>query len=251
MRGAPDLSQHTCKTIRLIRDVAEHALIDHSRQRSLGFLEWEEDTWACFLVTFRGTDQQWHGHLSFRPTDSEGKNDEVRTADIFLETSEPEICHKARGLGRSLLRALFSSALHTRQASESEPPRLRRWFRALLSENSREAAGAAGECMEDPSSRLDTVEMRSLYASYRLDQVCHFIALLDPEYFESAVDLILEGQHVDFGAKDRLQLAMMVVEYIEARIPLPPFDVWADDFMQHRNEYQLYSHTLHREGRLP
>lgn len=238
-------------TFHLIRDLAEHALIDRSRQRSLGFLEWEDGTWACFLITFRGRDEQWHGHLSFRPTDSEGENDEVRTADIFIETSESGICHKARGLGRPLLKALLSSALHTRQTSEPESPKLRRWFRALLSKNSREVAGTAGECMDDPSSRIDTVEMRSLYASYRLDQVCHFIALLDPEHFESAVDLILEGQKVDFGAKDRLQLAMMVVEYIEARIPLPPFDVWADDFMQHRNEYLLYSHTLHREGRLP
>ena len=65
------------------------------------------------------------------------------------------------------------------------------------------------------------------------------------------MDRILEGQPVDFGAKDRLQLAMMVVEYIEALIPMPPFEVWTVDFLANREEYLLYAHTLHREGRLP
>lgn len=231
--------------------MAEHALIDRARQRSLGFLEWEGQKWACFLITFQGHDKQWHGHLSFRPRDSEGEVDEVRTADIFIEASESEIDHKARGLGRPLLRALFSSALHAHQKDDTASPKLRRWFRKLLSENSREMAAAAGDCLDDPSGQADVAELRSLYASYRLDQVCHFIALLKPDDFESAVDRILEGQPVDFGAKDRLQLAMMVVEYIEARIPMPPFEVWTVDFLANREEYLLYAHTLHREGRLP
>ncbi len=112
-------------------------------------------------------------------------------------------------------------------------------------------AAAAGGCLDDPSSQANMAELRSLYASYRLDQVCHFIALLRPDDFEAAVDSILEGQAVDFGAKDRLQLAMMVVEYLEMRIPMPPFEVWTADFLAHREEYLLYAHTLHREGRLP
>ncbi len=87
--------------------------------------------------------------------------------------------------------------------------------------------------------------------SYRLDQVCHFIALVDPKYFEATVDSILEGRRVDFGAKDRLQLGMLVIEYIEARIPMPPFEVWVEDFLAHREEYVFYTHTLHRERRLP
>jgi len=112
-------------------------------------------------------------------------------------------------------------------------------------------SATAGACLEDPSSRAEMTELRSLYASYRLAQVCHFIALLKPDDFESAVDRILEGQPVDFEAKDRLQLAMMVVEYIETRIPMPLFEVWTGDFLAHREEYLLYAHTLHREGRLP
>jgi len=197
-------------------------------------------------VTTNGTDTS-----SFRPRDSEGEVDAVRTADIFIETSESQIDQKARGLGRPLLRALFSSALHAQERDQTASPKLRKWFRTLLSENSQEMAAAACDCLEDPSSRAEVAELRSLYASYRLDQVCHFIALLRPDYFESAVDLILEGQQVDFGAKHHLQLAMMVVKYIESRIPMLPFETWTADFLTNRQEYLLYAHTLHRAGRLP
>ena len=44
---------------------------------------------------------------------------------------------------------------------------------------------------------------------------------------------------------------MMVVEHIEARLPLPPFEVWARDYLDHTDSYRLYAHTLHREGKLP
>ncbi len=44
---------------------------------------------------------------------------------------------------------------------------------------------------------------------------------------------------------------MMVVERIEGLLSLPPFEVWAEDYLANREEYALYAHTLHREGRLP
>ena len=233
-------------------DLTEHALIDRSRRRSLGFLDWEEETWSCFLVTFVGRNGQWHGHLAFRPRDGEGESDEVRTADIFIEASEADIDHKARGLGRPLVKALLSSALHTWQGGEvRESLKTRRWFKKLLLENSRELSASAEQHTDHAGGELGTVELRSLYESYRLDQVCHFIALVDPERFEATVDSILEGRRVDFSAKDRLQLGMIVIEYIEERIPMPPFEVWIEDFLAHREEYVLYTHTLHREGRLP
>ena len=244
------------RTLHPTEDLTEHALIDRARRRSLGFLDWEQETWSCFLVTFVGQDHQWHGHLAFRPRDSDGESDEVQTADIFIEASEAEIDHKARGLGRPLVRALLSSALHTWQGDEAhQSPKTRRWFKKLLLENSKELSASAAEHLEDrlgdAEGELDTVGLRSLYQSYRLDQVCHFITLVDPKSFEAAVDSILEGQRVDFGAKDRLQLGMLVIEYIEERIPMPPFEVWVEDFLAHREEYVLYTHTLHRERRLP
>ncbi len=225
--------------------------LDDLRRRSVGFLEREGETWACFLVTFRGKDRRWHGYLSFRPEDGEAAEDEVRTADIFLEASEPEIDQKARSLGRPLLSGLLSSALHTMEKKETSPPKLRRWFRTMLAENSRELAGEWPRTEGGGDPEMTLGRLRSLYASYRLDQVCHFIALVQPEDFREAVDRILEGQPIDFGAKDVLQFAMMVVEFIENRLPLPTFEVWAEDFLSHDNEYALYAHTLHREGRLP
>ena len=44
---------------------------------------------------------------------------------------------------------------------------------------------------------------------------------------------------------------MMVVDYIEQLLPLPDFESWVKDFLTHPEVYQLYTHTLHREGRLP
>jgi hypothetical protein len=214
----------------------------------VGFLEQNGDTWACFLATFRDQGGRWHGFFSFRPKDGEMDQDEVRTADIFLESSESEIDRKARGLGRPLLAGLLSSALHTREQSEQGSPRLRRWFRNMLAENSRELIG---EWPEGEEEELDLPQLRSLYASYRLDQVCHFIALVQPEDFQDAVDQILEGRAFDFGAKDLLQFSMMVVEFIESRLPLPPFEIWARDYLANRPAYALYAHTLHRAGRLP
>lgn len=231
--------------------MVEHALIDHARQRSLGFLEQDGKEWACFLITFQGSNSRWYGHITFRPRDSEGEIDEIRTADIFMESSESEIDRKARGLGRPLLRALFASALDTQIRTDTPPLRSRKWFRNMLSENSQEIAAKVKNHSDNSSDHNSVSELQSLYDSYRMDQVCHFIALLKPDDFEIVVDRILEGQSVDFGAKDQLQLAMMVVEYLEDRIPIPTFEVWTTDFLANREEYLLYAHTLHREGRLP
>lgn len=221
-------------------------------RRSVGFLEKDGDTWACFLVTFPGAAGQWHGYFSFRPGGGGVADDEIRTADIFIEPSEARIHEKARGLGRPLLGGLLSSALHTAERHGRASPRLRGQFRALLAENARELAGNWGRGEPTGShNEPDLDELRSLYASYRLDQVSHLICLVEPADFEAAVDRILEGERIDFRAKDKLQFSMMVVEYIERLLPLPPFEVWARDFLANRERYRLYAHTLHREGRLP
>jgi hypothetical protein len=65
------------------------------------------------------------------------------------------------------------------------------------------------------------------------------------------VDGLLDGQPFDFGARDRLQFAMMVVEKIEGLLPLPPFEAWVHDYLAHPEAYRHYTHTLHRDGRLP
>lgn len=231
---------------------------DRLHRRSVGFLDREGETWACFLVTFRDRDLRWHGYFSFRPRDGTPGDDEIRTADIFLEDSESEIDRKAREMGRPLLSGLLASALHTRARGDDDSPRLRRWFRELLAEHSLELAGEwtppdvelpPGDATDPDAAAV--ARLRSLYESYRIDQVAHFIALVDPRHFEAAVDEILEGLSVDFGARDRHQLARIVVDYIEERLPLPSFEVWARDYLSHSDAYRLYAHTLHREGRLP
>lgn len=225
--------------------------MDRFRRRSVAFLEREGETWACFLVTFRGQDGRWQGYFSFRAKDGDLEEDEVRTADIFQEASEEEIDHKARGLGRPMLSGLLASALHTREGDDPHSPRLRRWFRSMLTENSQGLAGDWPQSRNGTETELDLGRLRSLYASYRLDQVCHFIALVRPEDFEEAVGQIMEGRVMDFRSKDVIQFAMMVVEHIESLLPLPPFEAWAEDFLKNHRAYALYSHTLHREGRLP
>jgi hypothetical protein len=221
------------------------------RRRSVAFLEKGEDPWACFLVTFPDDGGTWHGYFSFRPGHGEVEEDEVRTADIFIEASEGEIHEKARGLGRPLLAGLLESALYTSQKNGAST-RLRGRFRSLLVENSVEIAGDwAGDGTSPPACNDSLEPLRSLYASYRLDQVAHFICLVEPSAFEAAVDRILEGERVDFLSKDRMQYAMMVVDHIERLLPLPDFEAWAEDFLDKPETYRLYAHVLHRQGRLP
>lgn len=221
------------------------------RRRSVAFLEHEDETWACFLVTYPADAGRWQGFFSFRSGDGEAAEDEVRTADIFIEDSEAEVHAKARGLGRPLLGGLLASALHKSRTSGGGSSKLRRQFRELLAENAREISGDWTSDGQAVPTEEELEALRSLYASYRLDQVCHFIGLVEPEAFEQTVDRVLDGERIDFRASDRIQFAMMVVEHIERLLPLPPFDVWARDFRAHPEVYRLYAHTLHREGRLP
>lgn len=230
--------------------------LDRERRRSVGFIEREGESWSCFLVTYLGKGRRWHGYFSFRPRNGDVEEDEIRTADIFIEGSEGEIDRKARGLGRPLLAGLLASAIHTAEQGDAAPPRLRQWFRETLSRNSREISGGWEESAGNAVGEADATEaglsrLRSLYESYRLDQVVHFICLVRPAHFRAAVDRILDDRPFDFGARDRLQFAMIVVEHIEERLPLPPFEIWAEDYLENRDEYRLYAHTLHRKGRLP
>jgi hypothetical protein len=225
------------------------ATITDERRRSVAFLDDGDTRWACFLVTFPEETRRWQGYFAFRPSHSEVPDDEVHTAAIFLEESEAEIHEKARGLGRPLLRGLLDSAVHTR-SRRAGPPHLRGRFRSLLAANSVEISGEWTEG-ELPVSDDELERLRSLYESYRLDQVSHLICLVDPDAFEEAVDVILEGRSIDFRATDRVQFARMVVDHIEGLLPLPDFGTWARDFLDHPEAYRLYAHTLHRERRLP
>lgn len=223
---------------------------DRFRQRSLGFLEQGDESWSCTLVTYQVADS-WRGFFSFRPRHAEeGDGEDIRTAEIFIEESESHIDRKARDLGRPLLLGLLASALHLQARSDQPPPRLRGWFQSMLQKNSRELSGGWEE--EGSAEGERTVAgLQSLYASYRVDQVAHLITLISAQDFHEMVEKILDGEAFDFSTKDRLQFAMMVVEFIERHLPLPPFEVWAEDYLANRDEYRQYAHTLHRTGHLP
>ncbi len=231
-----------------------------SHRRSVGFLEVEGRRWSCFLITTRTGMSLWRGHFAFRPcgagedAPSSGENGdappssdgdgtpvvvqgwllpvegEICTAEIFVEESEGEIERKARSMGRPLLKGLLSSALHVRKRA---PGALGEPIRDLLAER------RAGE--DDP-------RLASRYASYRLDQLAHLISLTEPADFDELVTRILSDARVDFSTRDRTQLAMLVVERLEALLPLPPFEIWVLDYLADPAVYHLYAHRLHRLG---
>lgn len=227
--------------------VATRGLPPRTRCRSFCFLEREGERWTVFLVTYPEEDRGWRGYFLFRAASSGVDAPEIRTADLFLEPSEAEVDARARGLGRPLIHALLESALDAYERKKGVSEATRRWFRNLLAQHASERIPDIGT----PSEELSLAHLRSLYDSYRLDQVAHLIALIDPEDFRVLVERLLDGRSIDFRARDRFQLAMIVVQELEKRLPLPPLEVWIQDFLAHREEYYLYSHALHRGGELP
>lgn len=218
------------------------------RSRSFCFLEREGERWTAYLCTYAGTESDWRGHFTFRRgADADGADAEVRTAVLFLEQSEAAVDARARSLGKPLLRALLDSALHAHERRRGFSPDLRRWFRDLLVRHAQGTVPVAGT----PAEERSLAHLRSLYDSYRMEQVMHLIALVQPDDFRSLVVELLDGREIDFRMRDRFQLAMDVVQQLERRLPLPPFEVWVEDYLRDPDVYHLYSHDLHRGGQLP
>lgn len=218
------------------------------RSRSYCFLEREGRSYTVFLVTYPAGPRQWRGYFVFRAAGGDGSGLEVRTADLFMEPSEREIDERARGLGRPLIQALLESALHTHERNALAAESARKSLRDILT---RRAAELAADEPAEPEQQLSLGRLRSLYESYRLDQVAHLIALIAPEDFRALVTRLLEGRKIDFRSRDRYQLAMLVVQEIERHLPLPPFEHWVGDYLAHREAYRQYAHALHREAVLP
>ncbi|HEX6065200.1 MAG TPA: hypothetical protein VFZ04_13310 [Longimicrobiales bacterium] len=221
------------------------ALPARTRCRSFCFLEHNGEPWTAFLVTYAVRDGYWRGHFMFRSALMAPDSNEVRTADLFVETSEEAVDARARSLGRPLLESLLQSAVHTSQRRQGVTHSYAKWFRELLS---RSAQQHAEDAVRDPTRSLQ--RMKSLYESYRTDQVCHLIALTDPADFRALVEKLLDGREIDFRARDRFQLAMIVVQEIEKRLPLPTFEVWVEDYLAHPEIYEAYSEAVH-SGELP
>jgi hypothetical protein len=222
-----------------------------TRYRSFCFLQRGEERWTAFLITYLRDDGQWRGYFNFRAAEGDTGTREIRTADLFVEETEEEVDQRARSLGRPLVLALLESALHTEERRRGPSPDLRRWFRDMLSRQAQSTgapvAGAAAEGGADAS----LARLRTLYDSYRLDQVSHLITLVEPATFRELVEVLLDGRRIDFRGNDRLQLAMSVVQELERRLPLPPFEVWAEDYMARPEAYRRYAEWLHAGAGLP
>lgn len=218
--------------------------IMRTRCRSFCFLERTGARWTAFLITYQRADGYWRGYFTFRSGSVETSNGEIRTADLFVEETEADVDQRARGLGRPLLTALLNSALETAERRRGFSPQLHRWFRDVLAERIPRVALTEGQ----PPTLAD---LRSLYESYRMDQVSHLIALLDPDDFREMVEILLDGRRIDFRERDRFQHAMSVLQELERRLPLPPFEVWLQDYVTHPDAYRRYAHDLHRGDSLP
>lgn len=191
---------------------------------------------------------RWRGRFTFRAAEGEWTDAEIATTDLFVEDSEAEVDLRARGLGRPLVRALLDSSLHGHERKRDATVEVGRSLRGVLARHSESLTPDIGG---GASTDLSIEHMRSLYDSYRIDQVVHLIALTPADDFAQLVDRLLDGREIDFRARDRLQLAMLVVQELEQYLPLPPFDVWVEDYLAHRPTYQDYTHRLHRGGELP
>jgi hypothetical protein len=216
------------------------------RCRSFCFLEQSTRRWTVFLVTYPRDDGQWRGYFTFRSADYASAEGDIRTADLFVETTETGVDARARALGRPLLQALLESALHTYERKQASAD-YNRWFRELLVERAAELAPHALRA----AAGLTYDQLRSRYDSYRIDQVAHLIALMSSADFKGLVESLLEGRVIDFQARDRFQLAMTVVQDLERRLPLPPFEVWVEDYLAHPDEYDRYTHALHNGHPFP
>jgi hypothetical protein len=230
------------------RDVAPAAVggppLHRGRCRSFCFLERESERWTVFLETFLDDDARWRGRFTFRSADGRWTDADIATADLFVEDSEAEVDLRARGLGRPLVRALLDSSIHTWERKRGATAEVGRSLHGVLSKH---AASLAPD-VELAATELSVAHLRSMYESYRIDQVVHLITLTEPADFAALVERLLDGREIDFRARDRLQLAMLVVQELERFLPLPPFELWAEDFLAHRPTYEEYAYLLHRGG---
>jgi hypothetical protein len=218
-----------------------------ARARSFGFVERAGERWSVFLVTYPTDDGVWRGYLSFRPSSATSTEPEVRTADLWLEDTEPALAKRARGLGRPLILSLLGSAIEVHDRRRGYSADLRQWFRGLLGKHASTLVPDIGTPADDG---VTIPHLRSLYESYRIDQMAHLISLIPADDFDSIVTRVLDGRKVDFSSRDRLQIALLVVQELERFLPLPPFEVWSEDYLLHREVYHEYAHQLHREGKL-
>ncbi len=184
--------------------------------RAVGTIESGGLPWACYLETYPVGERRWKGRFNFRLRDGDRIKDEVRTAEIFVESSAEAIENRVQHMGRPLLAGLLDSALETKRLQIRKAPALQMQLSRALCVHADDVQSASA--------------LRSRYETYRLDQVAHLIGLIHPDDFREAVENLLDGQRFEWGAKDQLQFALSVMKKLESLLPLPPLEIWAQDY---------------------
>lgn len=206
-------------------------------------VERRSERWTVFLVTYPADRGGWRGYLSFRPGGGTGL-DEVRTADLWIEESEDGAEARAGALTPALVASLLESAIQVDLRRRGPATDLRLGLRQLLV---RHAASLLPGRVPSASELADP-DLRSLYASYRIDQVARFLSLLPESRVRELVERT-ENPRLDLASPAALELAMRVVGELEGLLPLPPYDSWVEDFRRHREEHHRYAAEVRREAR--
>lgn len=198
--------------------------LEEPRLRSVGLIESDGLPWACYLMTYRVAAHRWKGRFSFRLRDGDAASEEVRTAEIFVEPSAEAIEARVQQMGRPLLAGLLDSALETRRNQVRENPVLQAALSKTVCEHADKVESASA--------------LRSRYDTYCLDQIAHLVSLIPADDFRAAVENLLDGQRFEFGAEDQLQFALLVVKRLESLLPLPPLELWAEDYRANPAAYE-------------
>lgn len=198
--------------------------LEEPRLRSVGLVESEGLPWSCYLMSYRVGEHRWKGRFSFRLHDGDSASDEVRTAEIFVEPTAEAIEARVQQMGRPLLAGLLDSALETKRSEVRDNPVLQLALSRTVCAHADDVESASA--------------LRSRYETYCLDQIAQLVSLIPPDDFRAAVENLLDGQRFEFGAKDHLQFALLVVKKLESLLPLPPLELWSEDYQANPEAYE-------------
>lgn len=88
-----------------------------------------------------------------------------------------------------------------------------------------------------PDESLEVLQAK--YLDYCSAQVADLLLYLSPD----EIYLLAQRAHRESGAQGELTYAQMVriaTDWLAAKVALPPFEVWAEDYKAHPERYEEY-----------
>lgn len=85
----------------------------------------------------------------------------------------------------------------------------------------------------------DTEVLRAKYLDYCSAQVADLLLFLSPDdiYLVAQKAARERGEH---GELSYMRMVQVATDYLSARITLPPFEIWVDDYLSHPDRYEEY-----------